>query len=197
LMQGLADGYFVLPYTIQNCLADQIRVPRFSTNTPEFDEVENQVKSRIEKLLSINGKQSVDTFHKKLGKIMWDYVGMARTKNGTSKAIDMIKQLREEFWSDVRVVGKADEMNNELEKALRLIDYLELGELMARDANIRDESCGGHFREEYQDDGEAKRDDEKFMHVASWEFTGEDNEPKRNVEPLIYETVKIATRNYK
>ncbi|MDR0438538.1 MAG: fumarate reductase/succinate dehydrogenase flavoprotein subunit, partial [Bacteroidales bacterium] len=197
LMQGLADGYFVLPYTIQNCLADQIRVPHFSTNTPEFDEVENQVKSRIEKLLSINGKQSVDTIHKKLGKIMWDYVGMARTKTGTAQAIELIKNLREEFWNDVRVVGKADEMNNDLEKALRLADYLELGELMARDANLRDESCGGHFREEFQTDGEAKRDDEHFMHVAAWEFTGENTDPKRNVEPLNYETVKVAQRNYK
>jgi succinate dehydrogenase / fumarate reductase flavoprotein subunit len=172
-------------------------VKKFSTNLPEFDEVENEVKSRIEKLLSINGKQSVDTIHKKLGKIMWDYVGMARTKNGTAQAIEMIKQLKEEFWTDVRVVGKADEMNTELEKALKLADYLELGELMARDANQRNESCGGHFREEFQNDGEALRDDKKFMHVAAWEFMGENKDPKRNVEPLNYETVKIATRNYK
>ncbi|MCL2415040.1 MAG: fumarate reductase/succinate dehydrogenase flavoprotein subunit [Bacteroidales bacterium] len=197
LMQGLADGYFVLPYTIQNCLADQIRVPKFSTDTPEFEEAENQVKERIEKLLSINGKQSVDTIHKKLGKIMWEYVGMARTKEGTAKAVELIKELKEEFWSDVRVVGKGDDMNNELEKALRLVDYLELGELMARDANQRDESCGGHFRVEYQTDSEAERDDKNFMHVAAWEFTGENAEPVRNVEPLIYETVKVATRNYK
>jgi succinate dehydrogenase / fumarate reductase flavoprotein subunit len=197
LMQGLADGYFVLPYTIQNCLADQIRVSHFTTNTPEFEDAENHVKTRIQKLLSINGKQSVDTFHKKLGKIMWEHVGMARTKNGTAQAIEMIKQLRTEFWNDVRVVGKADEMNSELEKALRLADYLELGELMARDANLRDESCGGHFREDHQSDGEAKRDDEHFMHVAAWEFAGENADPKRNVETLNYEFVKVATRNYK
>ena len=197
LMQGLADGYFVLPYTIQNCLADQIRVPHFTTETAEFDEAEKQVNARIEKLLSINGKQSVDTIHRKLGKIMWDYVGMARTKASTAQAIEMIKQLREEFWNDVRVVGKAEGMNNELEKALRLADYLELGELMARDANLREESCGGHFREEHQVDGETKRDDANFMHVAAWEFTGETAEPKRNVEPLNYEFVKVATRNYK
>ena len=197
LMQGLADGYFVLPYTIQNCLADQISVPHFTTNTPEFEDVENTVKARIDKLLSINGKQSVDTIHKKLGKIMWDYVGMARTKTGATQAIEMIKQLREEFWSDVRVVGKSGEMNTELEKALRLADYLELGELMARDANLREESCGGHFREEHQADGETKRDDAKYMHVAAWEFTGENAEPKRNTEPLNYEFVQIANRNYK
>jgi succinate dehydrogenase / fumarate reductase flavoprotein subunit len=172
-------------------------VPHFTTSTPEFEQVENDVKARIEKLLSINGKQSVDTIHKKLGKIMWDYVGMARTKTGTAQAVEMIKQLKEEFWNDVRVVGKADEMNNELEKALRLADYLELGELMARDANLRDESCGGHFREEFQVDCEAQRDDQKFMHVAAWEFTGENADPKRNVEPLNYETVKVAARNYK
>ncbi|MDR2906801.1 MAG: fumarate reductase/succinate dehydrogenase flavoprotein subunit [Bacteroidales bacterium] len=197
LMQGLADGYFVLPYTIQNCLSDQIRVPHFATNTPEFEEAENQVKAQIEKLLSINGKQSVDAIHRKLGKIMWDYVGMARTKTSTAQAIEMIKELRNEFWNDVRVVGKAEGMNNELEKALRLADYLELGELMARDANLREESCGGHFREEHQVDGETKRDDEHFMHVAAWEFTGENAEPTRNVEPLNYEFVKVATRNYK
>jgi succinate dehydrogenase / fumarate reductase flavoprotein subunit len=196
-MQGLADGYFVLPYTIQNCLADQIRVPNFSTDTPEWEEAENQVKSRVEKLLSINGKQSVDSLHKKLGKIMWEYVGMARTKEGTAKAVELIKELKEEFWRDVRVVGTADEMNNELEKALRLADYIELGELMARDAHDRDESCGGHFRVEYQTDSEAERNDKDFMHVAAWEFTGENADPKRNVEDLNYETVKVAQRNYK
>ncbi len=197
LMQGLADGYFVLPYTLQNCLADQIRVPHISNDLPEFMEAENTVKTRIEKLLNIKGTQSVDTIHRKLGHIMWEHVGMARTKQSVTEAIEMIKALREEFYKDVRVVGENDEMNVELEKALRLEDYLELGELMARDALQREESCGGHFREEHQtEDGETKRNDNDFMFVGAWENKGS-AEPVMHKEELKYEFVKIAQRNYK
>lgn len=198
LMQGLADGYFVLPYTIQNYLAPEIRTPRMSTDLPEFEEAEKKVKERIAKLMSIKGKQSVDTFHKKLGHIMWEKVGMARTKESCTEAIAEIQALRTEFWKDVRVTGTADELNPELEKALRVADFLELGELMARDALNREESCGGHFREEYQtEEGEAKRQDDKFMYVAAWEYKGEGQEPVLNKEPLQYEEIKVAQRNYK
>ncbi|HEX2934563.1 MAG TPA: fumarate reductase/succinate dehydrogenase flavoprotein subunit [Bacteroidales bacterium] len=198
LMQGLADGYFVLPYTIQNYLAPEIRTPRMSTDLPEFEDAEKKVKERIAKLMSIKGKQSVDTFHKKLGHIMWEKVGMARTKESCTAAITEIQALRAEFWKDVRVTGTADELNPELEKALRVADFLELGELMARDALNREESCGGHFREEYQtEEGEAKRQDDKFMYVAAWEYKGEGQEPVLNKEPLQYEEIKVAQRNYK
>ncbi|MBI9033655.1 MAG: fumarate reductase/succinate dehydrogenase flavoprotein subunit [Bacteroidales bacterium] len=198
LMQGLSDGYFVLPYTIQNYLADQITVPRFSVDSPEFGEAEKEVKQKIEKLISIKGETSVDTFHKKLGKIMWDYVGMARNKEGLEKAIAMIQELRKEFWKDVRVPGDNDMVNNELEKAIRLADYLELGELMARDALKRDESCGGHFREEFQsEEGEAKRNDADFMYVSAWEYKGSDQEPVLHKETLDYEYIEVKTRNYK
>ncbi len=197
LMQGLADGYFVLPYTIQNALADQIRTPLVPTNAPEFEEAEKNVKAQIEKLLSIKGTKSVDHYHRLLGKIMWDYVGMARTKESVATAQEKIKALRDEFWKDVRVVGEANEMNVELEKALRLADYLELGELMAMDASQREESCGGHFREEYQVDGETKRDDKNFMYVAAWEYKGEGQTPEMHKEELNYEFIQVATRNYK
>lgn len=198
LMQGLADGYFVLPYTIQNYLAPDIRTPRMSTDLPEFEEAEKKVKERIAKLMGIKGKQSVDTFHKKLGHIMWEKVGMARTKESCTAAIAEIQALQVEFWKDVRVTGTADEFNPELEKALRVADFLELGELMARDALNREESCGGHFREEYQtEEGEAKRQDDKFMYVAAWEYKGEGQEPVLNKEPLQYEEIKVAQRNYK
>lgn len=198
LMQGLSDGYFVLPYTVQSYLADQINVPKFKTNTPEFDAAEKGVRDELNKLLGIKGKQTVDTFHKKLGRIMWDYVGMGRTKEGLEKAIKMIKETREEFWKDVKIPGDLNGKNAELEKAWRLADYLELGELMARDALVREESCGGHFREEYQTpDAEALRDDEKFMFVGAWEFTGVDKEPVLHKEPLNYEYIEVKTRNYK
>ncbi len=198
LMQGLADGYFVLPYTIQNYLSADIRTPRISTDTPAFQEAEKSVKERIQRLMSIRGKHSVDSFHKKLGKIMWDKVGMARTKQSCTEAITEIQALRAEFWKDVRVTGTPDELNPELEKALRVADFLELGELMARDALHREESCGGHFREEYQtEEGEAKRDDSDFMYVAAWEYKGENEEPKLNKEVLEYENIKVAQRNYK
>ncbi len=198
LMQGLADGYFVLPYTIQNYLAADIRTPRMSTDLDPFKEAEKSVKEKIEKLMSIKGKHSVDSFHKRLGKIMWDKVGMARTKQSCSEAISEIVALRAEYWKDVRVTGTANEFNPELEKALRVADFLELGELMARDALNREESCGGHFREEYQtEEGEAERHDENFMYVAAWEYKGEGQEPALNKEPLIYENIKVAQRNYK
>ena len=196
LMQGLADGYFVLPYTIQNYLADQIQVPRFSTDRPEFDEAEKGIKDRIARLMSIKGKQSVDSLHKKLGHIMWDFVGMGREREGLEKAIVELKALKKEFWSDVRIPGKADDLNVELEKALRLADFIEIGELMARDAHDREESCGGHFRLEHQTpEGEALRHDDKFAYVSCWEYQGEDRDPVLLKEPLDY--VVRQQRNYK
>ncbi len=198
LMQGLSDGYFVLPYTLQNFLADYIHEGHISTDSAEFEQAESDIKSQINKLFSVAGHQSVDTFHRKLGNIMWDLVGMARNKAGLEKAIEEIKKLRAEFWADVRVTGKADEMNVELEKAIRVADALEMGELMAKDALMREESCGGHFREEYQtEDGETKRDDKNFSHVAVWEYKGENAEPVRHQEELKYEFIHVATRNYK
>ena len=198
LMQGLADGYFVLPYTIQNYLADQIQVPRFSTDRPEFDEAEKGIQDRIARLMSIKGKQSVDSLHKKLGHIMWDFVGMGREREGLEKAIVELKALKKEFWSDVRIPGKADDLNVELEKALRLADFIEIGELMARDAHDREESCGGHFRLEHQTpEGEALRHDDKFAYVSCWEYQGEDQAPVLLKEPLDYEFVVRQQRNYK
>ena len=198
LMQGLADGYFVLPYTIQNYLADQIQVPRFSTDRPEFDEAEKGIQDRIARLMSIKGKQSVDNLHKKLGHIMWDFVGMGREKEGLEKAIVELKALKKEFWSDVRIPGKADDLNVELEKALRLADFIEIGELMARDAHDREESCGGHFRLEHQTpEGEALRHDDQFAYVSCWEYQGEDQDPVLLKEPLDYEFVVRQQRNYK
>ena len=198
LMQGLADGYFVLPYTIQNYLADQIQVPRFSTDRPEFDEAEKGIQDRIARLMSIKGKQSVDSLHKKLGHIMWDFVGMGREKEGLEKAIVELKALNKEFWSDVRIPGNADDLNVELEKALRLADFIEIGELMARDAHDREESCGGHFRLEHQTpEGEALRHDDQFAYVSCWEYQGEDQDPVLLKEPLDYEFVVRQQRNYK
>lgn len=198
LMQGLADGYFVLPYTIQNYLADQIQVPRFSTDRPEFDEAEKGIQDRIARLMSIKGKQSVDSLHKKLGHIMWDFVGMGRDREGLEKAIVELKALKKEFWSDVRIPGKADDLNVELEKALRLADFIEIGELMARDAHDREESCGGHFRLEHQTpEGEALRHDDQFAYVSCWEYQGEDQDPVLLKEPLDYEFVVRQQRNYK
>ena len=198
LMQGLADGYFVLPYTIQYYLADQIQVPRFSTDLPEFDKAEQDINDRIKRLMSIQGKQSVDSLHKKLGHIMWDFVGMGREKEGLEKAIAQLKALKKEFWSDVRIPGKADDLNVELEKALRLADFIEIGELMARDAHDREESCGGHFRLEHQTpEGEALRHDDQFAYVSCWEYQGEDQDPVLLKEPLDYEFVVRQQRNYK
>lgn len=198
LMQGLADGYFVLPYTMQNYLADQINVPRFKTDLPEFEESEKQVKARLQKLFDIKGTKPVDYFHKQLGKIMWEYVGMARNKEGLQKAITLIREIRAEFWKDVKITGANDEVNQELEKAGRVADFLELGELMALDALNREESCGGHFREEHQTpEGEALRNDKDFMYVAAWEYAGDGKEPILNKEPLEYEAIEVKQRNYK
>ena len=196
LMQGLADGYFVLPYTIGGYLADIKREPPKAEGS-EFQEAESSVKQRTNKLLGIKGKRSVDSFHKELGKIIWDHCGMARNRNGLESAIKRIPELRQEFWQNVRVLGDGESLNQSLEKAGRVADFLEFGELMCLDALRREESCGGHFREEYQDDGEAKRDDARFAHVAVWEFAGEGNAPKRHVEELQFENVKLATRSYK
>ena len=198
LMQGLADGYFVLPYTIGDYLSHKIQAPKVKTDTKAFDEAEKAVREKIAKLLSIQGKQSVDDIHKKLGHIMWENVGMARTKESLEKAIKEIQALRKEFWKDVKVVGKENEFNVELEKAIRLADFLELGELMARDALHREESCGGHFRTEHQtEEGEAKRDDENFVYAAVWEYKGMDQAPEMTKEPLNFEFVHPAQRNYK
>jgi succinate dehydrogenase / fumarate reductase, flavoprotein subunit len=198
LMQGLGDGYFVLPYTIQNYLAGELRTPRMSTDIQQFTDTEKKVKDRITRLMSIKGKHSVDSFHKRLGHIMWENVGMGRTKQSLLTAIDQIKVVHEDFWKDVLIPGTDTELNPELEKALRVADFLELGELMAKDALEREESCGGHFREEYQTaDGEAARNDEKFMYVSAWEYKGPDQEPVLNKEPLAYENIKVAQRNYK
>ncbi len=198
LMQGLADGYFVLPYTIQNYLSDQISVPRIKTDAPEFDAAEKDVKDRIAKLMSIKGKRSVDSIHKELGLIMWDFVGMARTKESLETALEKLKAIKKEFWSNVKIPGAADSLNTELEKALRVADFIEIGELMAMDALNRNESCGGHFREEFQTaEGEAMRQDDKYMYVSCWKYEGEDAEPTLLKEELKYEAIKVQQRNYK
>ena len=198
LMQGLADGYFVLPYTIQNYLSDQIQVPRFSTDLPEFAEAEKAVKARIARLMNIKGKRSVDSIHKELGRIMVDYVGMGRNKAGLETALEKIEEVKKEFYTNVRIPGEANTLNVELEKALRVEDFLEIGKLMALDALNREESCGGHFREEYQtEEGEAKRDDEHFMYVSCWKYQGEDKKPELLKEELKYEAIKVQQRNYK
>ena len=198
LMQGLADGYFILPYTIGDYLSHKIQEPKTDINHPAFEEAEKAVKEKINKLLSIKGKKSVDQIHKELGLVMWDKVGMARNEAGLKEALVKIKELKKEFWSNVYVAGENGEFNQELEKALRLADFLEMGELMAMDALNRHESCGGHFREEMQtEDGETKRDDENFMYVAAWEYKGDDVAPELHKEALNYEFVKPSTRNYK
>ena len=197
LMQGLADGYFVIPYTIGNYLADEIYSKGVDTNHPAFEEAQKEVLARIEKLMSIKGTQTVESFHKRLGKIIWDKCGMARNAEGLKQAIAEVQALKKEFWSDVRIPGEINEMNPELDKANRVADFIELGELMCIDALNRNESCGGHFREEYQtEDGEALRDDENFMYVASWEFKGEHNW-ELHKEELKYEVIKPSQRNYK
>jgi succinate dehydrogenase / fumarate reductase flavoprotein subunit len=199
LMQGLADGYFVLPYTLSDYLANEIRTGKISTNSPEFEDAENNVKNAINKFLTNNGTKSVDHFHKRLGLIMWNKVGMGRNQEGLKQAIDEIGALREEFYKDVFVPGAANEMNTELEKALRVADFIELGQLMAVDALHRNESCGGHFREEFQDaEGETLRDDDNFKYVAAWEYKGMDaTQSVLHKEELKYEAIKIAARNYK
>ena len=199
LMQGLADGYFVLPYTIQNYLSDQITVPRFSTDLPEFEETEERVQADLDALMNIKGSRSVDSIHKELGNIMWDYVGMGRTKKSLETALEKIKELRKEFETNLFIPGDQDGMNIELDKAFRLRDFITMGELIAYDALNREESCGGHFREEHQtEEGEAKRDDENFFYVSCWKYNGDDEKaPTLIKEPLHYEAIKVQTRNYK
>jgi len=197
LMQGLADGYFVLPYTMGNFLATAKQV-KVETGHPAFKEAEAQVAGQVKRLLGIGGKRTVDSFHRDLGKIMWEFCGMGRNEAGLKTALGKIPPLREEFWKNVRVLGENEEINQSLEKAGRVADFLELGELMCRDALERRESCGGHFREEFQTaEGEAQRDDANFSHVAVWEYTGEGKTPVRNVEPLVFENLQLATRSYK
>ncbi|MCX2718617.1 fumarate reductase/succinate dehydrogenase flavoprotein subunit [Lentiprolixibacter aurantiacus] len=198
LMQGLADGYFVLPYTIGDYLADDIRTGPIPTDSPEFDEAEKAVKEKLNRLLSIKGENSVDYYHKKLGKIMWNKCGMSRNEKGLKEAIKEIAELREDFWKNVRVPGEANSKNQELEKAGRVADFLEIGELFAMDALNREESCGGHFREEYQTpEGEALRDDKNFRYVSAWEYKGEPRESKLHKEELVFENVELKTRSYK
>ena len=194
LMQGLADGYFVIPYTIGNYLADQ--QPINDNSHEEFQISVEKAQNQIKQILSINGKRTVDSIHKELGKVMWDYVGMSRTEEGLKKAISLIAKIKEEFWNNVKVPGTASELNIELEKAGRLADFIELGELMAVDALQREESCGGHFREEHQtDENEAKRNDEVFDYVSAWET--KNNKHVLHKEKLVFENVKLSTRSYK
>ncbi len=198
LMQGLADGYFVLPYTIGNYLADEIKTPRFKTDLPEFAEAEKSVRDQIVRMKSINGKRSVDDIHRQLGHIMWEHCGMGRNEIGLKEGINKVQELKKEFWTNVKVPGTADTFNEELFKAGHLIDFIELGEAMMLDALHRQESCGGHFREEYQTpDGEALRDDTNFAHVSSWKFESEDQQPSLVKEELKFETVELKQRNYK
>jgi succinate dehydrogenase / fumarate reductase flavoprotein subunit len=199
LMQGLADGYFVIPYTLGNYLdTEKVNNDPVDTDHAEFDKALKSSQAHFDKLLNINGKRSVDSFHKDLGKLMWEYVGMSRDEAGLKKGISEIKELRKKFWKDLKVTGTAEGINVELEKANRVADYLELGELMARDALERVESCGGHFRSESQtDENEAKRDDEKYSHVAAWEFNGNDKDPIRNIEELSFKNVPLTQRSYK
>ncbi|WP_396219887.1 fumarate reductase/succinate dehydrogenase flavoprotein subunit [Gemmatimonas sp.] len=196
LMQGLADGYFVLPYTIGDYIAST-KLSKVDNTHAEFKAAEESVRAQTKRFLDIKGKRTVDSFHKELGKIMWEYCGMARTKEGLTEALDLIAALKGEFWSNVNVPGSGDNLNQALENAGRVADFIELGELMCRDALAREESCGGHFRVEYQDAGEAKRNDDDFAYVAAWEFAGEGKAPILNKEPLVYENVHLSTRSYK
>ena len=198
LMQGLADGYFVLPYTLGKYLSDDIRTPAISTKHEEFEKAEEEAKNKVNKLLNNNGNRSVESFHRELGKVVWDNCGMSRNKNDLEKAIKTIKDLKNEFWASVSVPGKNNVINPELAKAGRVADFIELGELMMRDALARDESCGGHFREEHQtEEGEALRDDANFAFTSAWEFSGEEKNPKLNKEILEFENVQLTQRSYK
>ncbi len=197
LMQGLADGYFVIPYTLGDYLANH-RLSGVSADAPPFRDAEREVAEQVDRLLKINGRRSVDTFHRELGRLVWDHCGMSRTAEGLDGAIEKIRSLRQEFWEDVRVPGQGAQLNQELEKAGRVADHFELAELMCRDARTREESCGGHFREEYQTaEGEALRNDDDFCHVAVWEHAGDGEVPRRHVEPLSFESVHLAQRSYK
>lgn len=198
LMQGLADGYFVLPYTVGDYLADDIRTGTIPTDSPEFDEAEKSVQEKMDFFVNNKGKHSVDYFHRRLGKVMWNKVGMARNEKGLKEAIAEIKEIREQFWKEVSVPGNANGINQELEKAGRVADFLELGELFARDALEREESCGGHFREEHRtEEGEAMRDDKNFTYVSAWEYKGEPSEAVMHREDLKYENIELKTRSYK
>jgi succinate dehydrogenase / fumarate reductase flavoprotein subunit len=197
LMQGLADGYFVLPNTINDYLADG-PFPKVAESHPAAVEAVQAVRARIDKLLSVNGSRTVDSFHRELGRVMWDYCGMERSEEGLRKALNRIRELKKEFWSDVRVLGTNEELNQALERAGRVADFFELGELMCIDALVRRESCGGHFRVESQTpDGEALRDDDEFAYVSAWEFGGDDRRPVLHKEPLVYEYVEMKQRSYK
>jgi succinate dehydrogenase / fumarate reductase flavoprotein subunit len=196
-MQGLADGYFIIPYTIGGYLSE-LSWDRVDTDHPAFSKAAEEVKARTEQLLSISGKRTVDDFHKALGRIMWDYCGMARNDEGLAKAKGLIQELRREFWENVLVPGINEEFNQSLERAGRVADFLEFGELMVIDALNRRESCGGHFNEAFQtEENEAKRDDENFSHVSVWEFAGENQDPLFHKEPLTFENVHLAQRSYK
>jgi succinate dehydrogenase / fumarate reductase flavoprotein subunit len=197
LMQGLADGYFILPYTIGDYLAGE-KLGVVTTEHPEFARVEQEVRTRVQRLLGVKGKQPVDVLHRKLGRLMWDHVGMSRNRAGLEEALARIPLLREEFWRDVIVTGEGETLNQCLERAGRVADFLEFAELIARDALVREESCGGHFREEYQtEDGEARRVDERFSHATIWEFQGTDRDPAEHREPLEFEYVHPTQRSYK
>jgi succinate dehydrogenase / fumarate reductase flavoprotein subunit len=197
LMQGLADGYFIIPHTLGDYLAST-RLETVETIHPAFIAAENDAKAQVDRLLAIDGSRTVDSFHRELGKILWEHCGMARSKAGLQRALELLPELRREFWSDLRVLGTGEELNQALEKAGRVADFLEFGELMCRDALHREESCGGHFRVEHQTaEGEAKRDDDQFAYVAAWEYAGEGKEPILNREPLSFENVHLATRSYK
>jgi succinate dehydrogenase / fumarate reductase flavoprotein subunit len=197
LMQGLSDGYFVIPYTIGDYLANLKPAP-IDASAPEFKAAEQETRARLEKLLAIKGKRTPTSFHRQLGKIMWDRCGMARNRAGLTEAIEQIQALRQEFWTNVNVVGEVGSLSQQLEIAARVADFIELGELMCRDALHREESAGGHFREEYQtEDGEALRNDEEFAYAAAWEYAGEQGTPRLHKEPLEYENVKLSTRSYK
>jgi succinate dehydrogenase / fumarate reductase flavoprotein subunit len=198
LMQGLADGYFVLPITIGEYLSKDIRTKAIPTDHPEFEKAENEVAAKIQKLMSIQGKEPADFFHKKLGLVMWEYCGMARSEEGLKKAKKMVQDIRADFWSNVRIPGTANEMNQELEKAMRVADFIELGELMIDDAYSRNESCGGHFRLEFQtEDGEALRDDDNYAYVSAWEYKGENQPEELHKEALVFDNVKLVQRSYK
>jgi len=201
-MQGLAGGYFVLPYTMGDYLADEIRTGPIPTDSPEFDQAEKDVRGIIDTLMNVKGTKSVDHFHKELGMVMWNNAGMARNETDLKAAIAKIRKIREEFWKDVRIPGEATELNSELEKAIRVADFLELGELFAKDALERNESCGGHFREESveiggEQEGEAKRDDVNFKYVSAWEWTGDPGEAKLHKEELEFKDIELKTRSYK
>jgi succinate dehydrogenase / fumarate reductase flavoprotein subunit len=197
-MQGAGDGYFILPNTIGNYLADRIKAPRLSTDEKEFEEAESRAREKLEKLLSVDGTQTAASFHKRLGKIMWDHCGMSRNEEGLLQARDEVRELKKEFWNEVKVPGTMNEVNQELEKAIRVADFMDFSQLLIEDALNRNESCGGHFRQEYQTEaGEAMRDDENYMYVAAWEYQGEDQMPRLHKEELKFEYTEVKVRSYK